>query len=186
MEFQQVKQTTEDGMKKSIDSLMVELKKIRTGRANVQMLDNVRVDYYGSPTPLNQVAAISCPDAKTFLISPFDASVLKDIESSIVKSDLGMAPMSDGKVIRMKLPDVTEERRKDLVKTTKKLVEDARVSIRMARKDANDLIKQAQKDKVIGEDDQKRYQDEIQKMTDKYVADVDKIAADKEKDIMTL
>ena len=150
------------------------------------MLDNVRVDYYGSPTPLNQVAAISCPDAKTFLISPFDASVLKDIESSIVKSDLGMAPMSDGKVIRMKLPDVTEERRKDLVKTTKKLVEDARVSIRMARKDANDLIKQAQKDKVIGEDDQKRYQDEIQKMTDKYVADVDKIAADKEKDIMTL
>ncbi len=186
MEQAQLKTTAEAAMKKAIDSLLSDLKKIRTGRANVSMLDTVKVDYYGSPTPINQVASVSCPDARTFLINPFEASILKDIEGAIVKSDLGMAPMNDGKVIRMKLPDVTEERRKELVKTTKKLVEDARVGIRMARKEANDSIKQAQKDKAISEDDSKRFQDEIQKVTDKFVAEVDKIAQDKEKDIMTL
>lgn len=186
MEFPSLKKETESKMQQSILSLGEDFKKVRTGRAQVSMLDNVKVDYYGSLTPLNQVASVSCPDARSFLVTPWETSVLKSIETAIVKSDLGMAPINDGKVIRLKLPELTEERRKDLVKKTKKMVEDARIAVRMARRDANDLLKQALKDKAISEDDNKSFQDEIQKMTDKYVADVDKVAAEKEKDIMTL
>ncbi|MCB0377174.1 MAG: ribosome recycling factor [Bdellovibrionales bacterium] len=186
MEFSQLKSSTESKMKASVQALGEEFKKVRTGRAQVSMLDGVRVDYYGNPTPLNQVASVSCPDARSFLITPWETSVLKSIESSIVKSDLGMAPINDGKVIRLKLPELTEDRRKDLVKKTKKMVEDARIAVRMARREANELLKQAQKDKQISEDESKSFQDEIQKMTDKFVADVDRLAAEKEKDIMTL
>ncbi len=186
MEFSALKKETEDKMKQAIHSLNEDFKKVRTGRAQVSMLDGVKVEYYGNPTPLNQVASVSCPDARSFLITPWETSVLKSIEQSIVKSDIGMAPINDGKVIRLKLPELTEETRKDLVKKTKKMVEDARVSVRMARRDANDLLKQALKDKEISEDENKAHQDEIQKITDKYVASVDKIAEDKEKDIMTL
>lgn len=186
MEFSSLEKETEDKMKSATLSLGEEFKKVRTGRAQVSMLDGVKVDYYGNMTPLNQVASVSCPDARSFLITPWETSVLKSIETSIVKSDIGMAPINDGKVIRLKLPEMTEEKRKDLVKKTKKMVEDARVAVRHARRDANDLLKSALKDKTISEDENKTHQEKIQKMTDKYIADLDKIAAEKEKDIMTL
>lgn len=186
MEFSALKQETEDKMKLAVQSLGEDFKKVRTGRAQVSMLDGVKVDYYGNLTPLNQVASISCPDARSFLVTPWETSVLKSIETSIVKSDIGMAPINDGKVIRLKLPELTEERRKELVKKTKKMVEDARVAVRMARRDANDLLKTALKNKEISEDESKTNQDAIQKITDQYIADLDKVAAEKEKDIMTL
>jgi ribosome recycling factor len=135
---------------------------------------------------LSQVSALSCPDARSFLISPWEASILKEIEQSIVKSNLGMAPINDGKVIRLRLPELTEDRRKDLVKQCKKVVEDARVSLRSKRKDANDLLKNDLKDKKISEDDHKKQTDLIQKLTDDYNSKIDKISADKEKEIMTV
>ena len=173
-------------MEKAVAALSNELKKVRTGRAHVSMLDPIRVNYYGTPTPLNQVAALSCPDARSFLISPWDQSVLKEIEQAIVKSDLGMTPQNDGKVIRLKVPELTEERRKEMVKMIKKIVEDARVAVRMARRDANEALKKAQKDKSISEDEQKRGEGDIQKATDDFIKRVDKIADDKEKELMTI
>lgn len=180
------KKKAQDKMEKSLVSLQNELKKIRTGRAQVSMLDNIRVNYYGQQSPLNQVAAISCPDAKSFLIAPWEPSILKEIEQSLVKSDIGMAPINDGKVIRLKVPDLTEERRKDLVKQTKKVVEDARVSVRMARRDANEEVKKLLKDKAISEDDAKKSETEVQKMTDDYIKKIDSVADEKEKSIMTI
>jgi ribosome recycling factor len=173
-------------MDKALASLVNELKKVRTGRAAIGMLDAIRVNYYGTPTPLNQVAALSTPDARSFLIAPWEASVIKEIESAIVKSDLGMTPMSDGKVVRLKVPELTEDRRKDLVKNIKKICEDARVAVRMVRRDANDELKTALKDKVISEDDNKRQQEEVQKLTDDYIKKVDQMAIDKEKELMTV
>lgn len=186
MEFSPLKKTAEDAMKKALQSLTEEFKKVRTGRAQVSMLDNVKVDYYGSLTPLNQVATISCPDPRSFVITPWEAAVLKSIETSIVKSDIGMAPINDGKVIRLKLPDLTEDRRKELVKKTKKMVEDARIAVRKVRKDSNDTIKAALKEKTISEDDNKNFSEQIQKLTDSYIKNVDALATDKEKDIMTV
>lgn len=181
-----LKKRTQEKMEKALGALQNELKKIRTGRAQVSMLDNIRLNYYGQPAPLNQVAAISCPDAKSFLIAPWEASVLKEIEQAIVKSDLGLAPMNDGKVIRLKVPDLTEERRKDLVKQTKKMVEDARVAVRMCRRDANEEVKKALKDKAVSEDEAKKSETDIQKMTDDYIKKVDAISDEKEKSIMTI
>lgn len=181
-----LKSETQEKMEKTIGSLNQELKKIRTGRAQVSMLDSIKVNYYGSLTPLSQVASISTPDAKSFLIAPWEASILKEIEAAIVKSDIGMAPMNDGKAIRLKVPDLTEERRKELVKQTKKVVEDAKVAIRMARRDANEVTKKALKDKLISEDENKKSEAEIQKLTDEYIKKVDGIAEDKEKSIMTI
>ena len=181
-----VKKNTQAKMEKTLHSLSEELKKIRTGRAQVSMLDGVKVNSYGSMSPLSQVASISCPDAKSFLIAPWETSILKEIEQAIAKSELGMAPMSDGKVIRLKVPDLTEERRKDLVKQTKKIVEDARVAVRMARRDANDEVKKAQKDKAVSEDEAKKLETEIQKMTDDFIKKVDQVADEKEKSIMTI
>ncbi|MAF90067.1 MAG: ribosome recycling factor [Bdellovibrionota bacterium] len=181
-----IKETAEEEMKHAIESLKGELQKIRTGKAHASMLDSVKVNYYGSLSPLNQVASISTPDARSFMLAPWEASVLKDIEAAIVKSDLGLAPINDGKVIRLKLPEVTEERRKDLVKQAKKTVEDSRISIRMKRKDANDEIKELLKNKEISEDDSKRFTEEIQKLTDDYIKKVDDIGTAKEKDIMTV
>ena len=186
MEFSTLQKETEQKMKDAISSLTEDFKKVRTGRAQVSMLDGVKVEYYGNMTPLNQVASVSTPDARSFIITPWETSVLKSIESSIVKSDIGMAPINDGKIIRLKLPELTEERRKELVKKTKQMVEDAKVAVRMARKDANDELKKALKDKEISEDENKSHQDAIQKLTDKYTADLDKVAEEKEKDIMTL
>jgi ribosome recycling factor len=154
-----LKKDTETSMQKSIDSFIEDLKKIRTGRANVSMLDNIMVNYYGNPSPLNQVASVSTPDAKSFVIAPWESSILKETE-------------------------LTEERRKDLAKNVKKIAEDARVAIRMARKDANDVLKKAHKDKEISEDDQKKYSDDIQKVTDNFIKKVDEISAQKESDIL--
>ena len=176
----------ESEMKRAIESLNNELKKVRTGRANVSMLDSVHVDYYGSSTPLNQVASLSCPDARSFMIAPWEVNILKDIEAAIVKSNLGMSPQNDGKVIRLKVPELTEERRKDLVKNVKKIAEEVRVSVRMGRRNANDIIKKMLKDKEIGEDEQKKSVDRIQKITDQYIESVDKISAEKEKDLLTI
>jgi ribosome recycling factor len=144
-----LKKNTLEKMEKTTKALVEELKKIRTGKAQVSMLDGVRVNYYGNLSPLSQVASISCPDAKSFLIAPWESSILKEIESALVKSDLGMAPMNDGKVIRLKVPDLTEERRKDLAKQVKKVAEDSRVAIRMVRRDANEIVKKALKDKTV-------------------------------------
>lgn len=184
--LEETKQTAETQMKNAVEALKNELKKVRTGRAQVSMLDNVKVDYYGQPSPLNQVASVSCPDARSFLVAPWEASVLKEIEQAIVKSDLGMAPQNDGKVIRLRLPELTEDRRKDLAKSIKKIVEDARVSVRMARRDANEEYKQAFKDKAITEDDNKKSQDEVQKLTDNYIKQIDKVGDDKEKDLLSI
>ncbi len=177
---------SKDSMEKAMLALSNELKKVRTGRASISMLDSIRVNYYGTPTPLNQVSALSTPDARSFLISPWEVSILKEIEQSIVKSDLGMSPMNDGKVIRLKVPELTEDRRKDLVKNIKKICEDARVAVRMVRREANDQLKVQLKDKAISEDENKRFQEEVQKLTDDYIKKVDQLAADKEKELMTV
>jgi ribosome recycling factor len=181
-----VKKAAQEKMEKTLKVLQDELKKVRTGRAQVSMLDGVKVNYYGTMSPLSQVAAVSTPDAKSFLIAPWEGSMLKEIEQAIVKSDLGLAPINDGKVIRLKVPDLTEERRKELVKQTKKIVEDARVAIRMARRDANEETKKALKDKKISEDENKKMETDIQKLTDDYVKKVDQVADEKEKSIMTI
>jgi ribosome recycling factor len=181
-----IKKEAQSAMDKALTALANELKKVRTGRAQISMLDNIRVNYYGTPTPLNQVSAVSTPDAKSFLIAPWEQQMLKEIEQAIVKSDVGMSPINDGKVIRLKLPDLTEQRRKELVKNCHKLVEDSKVAIRMARRDANEALKKALKDKLISEDDNKRSQDEVQKLTDQYIDKADKLSAEKEKEIMTI
>jgi ribosome recycling factor len=181
-----VKKSAKDSMEKALAALANELKKVRTGRAQISMLDNIRVNYYGTPTPLNQVSAVSTPDAKTFMIAPWESQMLKEIEAAIVKSDVGMSPINDGKVIRLKLPDLTEQRRKELVKNCHKLVEESKVAIRMARRDANEALKKAQKDKAISEDENKRGQDDVQKLTDQYIDKADNLSAEKEKEIMTI
>ena len=181
-----VKKNAQAKMDKTLVALSEELKKVRTGRAQVSMLDGVRVNYYGSPTPLSQVAAISCPDAKSFLIAPWEASILKDIEQAIVKSDIGMAPMNDGKVIRLKVPDVTEERRKDLAKQVKKIAEESRVAVRLHRRDSNDEVKKLLKDKAASEDEAKKAEADIQKVTDDFIKKIDQVADEKEKQILTI
>lgn len=181
-----VRKKAQEKMENATKALGEELKKVRTGRAQVSMLDNIRVNYYGNLSPLSQVASISTPDAKSFLIAPWEVSILKEIEQAIVKSDLGMAPMNDGKVIRLKVPDLTEERRKDLAKQVKKIAEDSRVSIRMARRDANEEIKKLSKDKLISEDEVKKAETEIQKLTDDSIKKIDQIAEEKEKSILTI
>ncbi len=184
--IEQVKKQAEEKMKSAIAALGNELKKVRTGRAQVSMLDTIKVNYYGQPSPLNQVASVSCPDARSFLIAPWEVSVLKEIEQAIIKSEIGMTPQNDGKVIRLRLPELTEERRKDLVKTVKKIVEDARVAVRMARRDANEVIKEALKNKSISEDENKKGTENIQKMTDDYVKKVDQVGTEKEKELLTI
>lgn len=186
MAIADVKKKAQDKMENAVKALGEELKKVRTGRAQVSMLDSIRVNYYGNLSPLSQVASISTPDAKSFLIAPWEVSVLKEIEQAIVKSDLGMAPMNDGKVIRLKVPDLTEERRKDLAKQVKKIAEDSRVSIRMARRDANEEVKKLSKDKVVSEDEGKKAEADIQKLTDDSIKKIDQIADEKEKSILTI
>lgn len=181
-----VKKSTQDKMNKTVTALGEDLKKIRTGRAQVSMLDNVKVNYYGNLSPLSQVASISTPDAKSFVIAPWETSLLKEIEQSIVKSDLGMAPINDGKVIRLKVPDLTEERRKDLAKQVSKIAEESRVAIRMARRDANEALKKALKDKAISEDENKKAETDIQKLTDDFIKKIDQVAKEKEQSILTI
>lgn len=186
MSISDIKKNTQDKMSKTLNSLTEDFKKVRTGRAQVSMLDNVKVMYYGTPSPLSQVASISTPDAKSFLIAPWETSVLRDIEQAIVKSDLGLAPINDGKVIRLKVPDLTEERRKELAKQVKKIAEDCRIAVRMHRRDANEEVKKLSKDKAISEDEGKKAEQEIQKMTDDSIKKVDQLADEKEKSILTI
>ena len=180
------KTATKTKMEKAILSLTEDLKKVRTGKAQVSMLDAIRVNYYGQQSPLSQVASVSTPDAKTFLIAPWESSILKEIEMAIVKSDIGMAPINDGKVIRLKVPDLTEERRKDLAKQVKKITEDARVAVRLVRRDSNEEVKKALKDKQVSEDEAKKAEADIQKITDDNIKKIDQIAEEKEKSILTI
>lgn len=173
-------------MQKSIEALNNEYASIRAGRANPAILDKIKVEYYGTPTPIAQLGNISVPEARTLLIQPWDATVLKEIEKEIQKSDIGINPTNDGKVIRLNFPPLTEERRKALVKDVSKIAENAKVAIRNIRRDAIDKIKALKKDNKITEDDVKDAEDKIQKLTDKYVKNADDIAKEKEKEILTV
>jgi ribosome recycling factor len=170
----------------SVKSLKDHLAKVRTGRANVILLDGVIVDYYGTPTPIKQVANLSTPDARTIQVQAWESSLLPAIEKGIIAANVGLTPMNDGKLIRVPVPPLTEERRKDLVKQCKKMGEDAKVAVRNNRRDANEALKKQEKDKVISEDEAKRAQDEVQKKTDASIAELDKILSEKEKEIMTI
>lgn len=181
-----LKKTTESRMAKSIDSLTESLQSIRAGRANTSLLDRIYVDYYGQQSPLNQVASLSAPEARLLAIQPWDATLIPEIEKAIQKSDLGITPSNDGKIIRLVIPQLTEERRKDLTKLVGKYGEEAKVSIRNIRRDAMEDIKKAEKAKEISEDDRKTYEEDIQKLTDKYIKDVDGVTAEKEKELMEI
>ena len=173
-------------MEKSLDNLYGEYTSIRAGRANPHILDKITVDYYGSPTPLQQVGNISVPEARMIVIQPWEASILKDIEKALLMSDLGLTPTNDGKMIRLVFPELTEERRKELVKDVKKKGENAKVAVRNIRRDAMDAIKKKGKEDGISEDEIKEYQDDVQKSTDKYVAKIDAAVEEKSKEILTV
>jgi ribosome recycling factor len=186
MTQQAVQKDFETRMQAAIDALTREFASVRTGRANAALLDAVRVEAYGNMTPINQVASVSVPDPRTILIQPWDASQMKEIEKGIVRSDLGLTPSNDGKVIRLTMPTLTEERRKQLAKTVGKFAEDARVAIRNARREANDKMKALAKDKKISEDEERRGHDQIQKATDRFTAKVDELTKKKEQELLTV
>jgi len=171
-------------MNKTIRALESELKRIRTGRASLSLLDGIRVDYYGTPTPLNQMASLSVPESRLITIQPWDVSAIKEIEKAILKSDLGLTPSSDGKIVRIAIPPLTEERRKELVKIVHKISEEHKVALRNIRRDANELIKSFKKDGDVSEDDAFKAQDQIQTITDEFIAKIDAIYKDKEKEIL--
>ena len=177
---------TEDGMKKAVESFKRDLQKIRTGRANAAMLDGIKVDYYGTPTPVNQVATVQVVDARLITVKPWEKSMLPVIDKAIRASDLGINPVADSELVRLPIPPLTQERRKDLAKVVGKQTEEARVAVRAARRDAMDMIKEAEKDKQITEDERKNGEKRVQDLTDKYIASVDEIAKTKEKEIMEL
>lgn len=174
----------ENRMRKSIESFKHEISKLRTGRAHPSLLDHIRVDYYGSETPLSQVANISIADARTLVITPWEKKMAQVIEKAIIASDLGLNPASSGDLIRVPLPALTEERRKELIKVVKSEAEAGRVSIRNVRRDANNALKELLKSKDIAEDEERRLSDSIQKLTDKYIAEVDQLLVSKEADLM--
>lgn len=176
----------EDKMKKSLDSLYGDFSTIRAGRANPHVLDKITVDYYGTPSTLQQVANVSVPEARMIQIQPWESSLIKDIEKAILCSDLGLTPTNDGKCIRLVFPELTEERRKELVKDVKKKGENAKVAVRNIRRDANDLIKKQSKASEISEDESKQLEDKIQKLTDKYINEIDKAVEEKSKEILTV
>ena len=181
-----LKKDAETRMSKSIESLRTELTKLRTGRAHTSLLDHVMVDYYGSEMPVNQVATVSVPEPRVITIAPWEKTMVSAIEKAIMKSDLGLNPSSDGQVVRIVLPELTEERRKELVKQVKHAAEMARVAVRNIRRDANDDVKKQLKDKEISEDDSKRLTEEIQKLTDHFIEEIEHVVEHKEKDILTL
>lgn len=176
----------EDKMNKTLDNLNKEFQGIRAGRANPHILDKLRVDYYGTPTPIQGVANVTVPEARTLMIQPWEASMVKEIEKAIMTSDLGVTPNNDGKAVIINFPELTEERRKDLVKDIKKKGEAAKVALRNVRRDANDAMKKMNKASEMSDDELKTNEDKIQKMTDKYVAQIDKAIEEKSKEIMTV
>ena len=186
MTIADVKKNAQERMNKSIDTLRADLAKVRTGRAHTGILDHITVEYYGSPTALTQVANVTLIDARTIGVQPFEKKMLTTVEKAIRDSDLGLNPSSQGDMIRVPTPALTEERRKEMVKLVKGEAEDAKIAIRNIRRDANESFKKMIKDKTCSEDDERRANDEIQKMTDKFVIDVDKLVAEKEKEVLTV
>ena len=182
MDFSEI----ESRMDKTIDVLKQNLSEVRAGRANPAVLNKISISYYGVPTPINQVAGISVPEARMIIIQPWDVSILKEIEKAILSSDIGINPNNDGKVIRLAFPELTEERRKDLVKDIKKMAEESKVAVRAIRRDGIDKAKAMQKNSEITEDDLKNAEDTIQKLTDKKIEEIDKILSDKEKEVMSV
>jgi ribosome recycling factor len=182
----EVKKATEQKMQKSIETLKMDLAKVRTGRAHVGILDHVMVDYYGTPTQITQVANLTLLDARTIGVQPWEKKMMAVIEKAIRESDLGLNPATVGDLIRVPTPALTEERRKEMVKLVRSEAEDAKIAVRNIRRDANETLKKLLKDKAISEDDERRTQDEVQKLTDKFVAEVDKMVVEKEKDVMTV
>jgi len=176
----------EDKMNKTYDNLIEDFSTIRAGRANPHILDKIKVDYYGTPSSLQQVANVSVPEPRMIQISPWEPSLVKDIEKAILTSDLGLTPTNDGKVVRLVFPELTEERRKELSKDIKKKGENAKVAVRNIRRDANDQVKKESKDSDMSEDDVKKTEDEIQKLTDRFIAQIDKAVEEKSKEIMTV
>lgn len=175
---------TEDKMKKSVEVIRQELAKIRTGKATTALLDGIKVEYYGSLSPLNQIANVSVADVHTLIVQPWDKSALQSIEKAILTSELGLNPINDGNVLRIPIPPLTEERRKDLVKLCKKFAEDGRIAVRNVRRDAIEHLRKLEKEEHFSEDDRKRAENEVQKLTDKYIKHIDELLAHKEKEIM--
>ncbi len=181
---QELKRKTTERMTGAIEALKKEFASIRTGRASLALLDGIVVNYYGASTPLQQLASLSIPESRLIAIQPWDPKIIPDIEKAIMKSDLGITPVNDGRMIRIQIPPLTEERRKQLVKIVKKKAEETKVAIRNIRRDANEEIKKIEKEKHLSEDDIKRFQDEIQKVTDSFIAKADEVLSFKEKEIM--
>ena len=186
MDIDSILLDAEDRMEKALAALDRDFAKLRTGRATTALVDGIKADYYGTPTPISQMASIAVPDSRTLTIQPWDTGGIALIEKAILKSDLGLTPVNDGKLIRIVMPPLTEERRKELSKVARKYSEEGKVAVRNVRRDANDSLKKLEKEKTITEDEQKRATDDVQKLTDKYVAEVDKRCAAKEKEIMEI
>ncbi len=182
--IESIYQEARDKMAKSIDALNNELKRVRTGRASLSLLDGIRVDYYGTPTPLNQVASLSVPESRLITVQPWDASAIKEIEKAVLKSDLGLTPANDGKIIRIAIPPLTQERRKELVKVVNKTCEEYKVAVRNVRRDCNELIKGLKKDGDVAEDEAFKAQEQVQKITDEHIRKIDDIYKRKEKEIL--
>ena len=186
MSLADVKKNAQERMTKSIETLRSDLAKVRTGRAHTGILDHITVDYYGSPTPLTGVANVTLIDARTIGVQPYEKKMLSTIEKAIRDSDLGLNPSTFGELVRVPTPALTEERRKEMVKLVKSEAEDAKIAVRNIRRDANEQLKKMVKDKTASEDDERRSSDEIQKLTDKFVTDIDKMVAEKEKEVLTV
>lgn len=182
----QINKDLQTSLEQSISSMATQLSRVRTGRANASLLDSIKVDYYGAPTPLNQLGQVSTPEARLLQIQPFDKQMIGEIEKAILSSNLGVTPSNDGNLIRIPFPLLTEERRKEIAKDVKKIGEDAKISIRAARRDQNEIVKKSEKAKEISEDESKRLQSEIQNTIDEYVKKVDKVIADKEKEVLSI
>ena len=182
--IESIYQETRESMGKTVEALKNELNRLRTGRASLSILDGIKVDYYGTLTPLNQMATLAVPESRLITIQPWDASVIKDIEKAILKSDLGLTPSSDGKIIRISIPQLTEERRKELVKVVHKVCEEHKVSVRNFRRDSNDMLKSMKNEGEISEDDAFKAQDQVQKITDEYIQLIDECYKEKEKEIL--
>lgn len=184
--MEEVLEDLSKSMDKSINSFKNELKRIRTGRASTALLDGMMVDYYGTPTPLNQLGTISAPESRLITIQPWDVNSMGDIEKAILKSDLGLTPQNDGKIIRITIPSLTEERRKDLVKLVKNMSEDYKIALRNLRRESNDFLKEMKKDKDISEDNYFSLHDKVQEITNEFVKKTDEISGEKEKEIMEI
>jgi ribosome recycling factor len=182
--IEDIYQETRERMSKSISAMKNEMTRIRTGRASASLLDGIRLDYYGTPTPLKQMSSVSVPESRLIIIQPWDVSVIKEIEKAILKSDLGLTPSSDGKIIRIAIPPLTETRRKELVKMVANLCEDYKIGVRNIRRDSNDILKSLKKDGDISEDDAFKAQDQVQKITDEHIELIDKLYQEKEKEIL--